>query len=351
LFHALTQTLRRLQEQIWASCLVQLLRDTIVRVSALIPAYNRRPYIVRAINSILAQTLPVDEIIVVDDGSTDGTSETIRSLYGAQVKVLRQENGGVSAARRLAVEAARGDWIAFLDSDDEWLPGRNAALLRAASMIPSKVAWIFGDTRFVTDQGEGSSIFAEYGLTIEQNPRVFNNPLVDLVWDPGRPRASVLQSSLIQRSVLIELQCFSEGLRHGEDFLAGMQVATRYLFAAISPVVTRLHRTSDLKNSSLEGSLPSSGDRYEAMVKGYAVAARSTGDGLWGRLHAQSVRGLCKWRAQNDLPIRRLAWDQFTFGFSIASLAFFSAAMLGTSFFQVGFAMKRRLRRYTSENS
>lgn len=321
-----------------------------MRVSALIPAYNRRPYVVRAINSILAQTVPVDEIIVVDDGSTDGTSETIRSLYGARVKVLRQENRGVSAARRLAVEAARGEWIAFLDSDDEWLPDRNAALLRAASMVPSKVAWIFGDTRFVTDQGEGTSIFAEHGLTIEQNPRVFNNPLADLVWDPGRPRASVFQSSLIHRSALIELQCFSEGLRHGEDFLASMQVASRYLFAAISPVVTRLYRTSDLKDSSLEESLPSSGDRYEAMVKGYAIAARSTGDRLWGRLHAQSVRGWCKWRAQNGLPIRRLACDQFTFGFSVASVAFFGAAMLGTSFFRVGFAMKRRLRRYTRRN-
>jgi glycosyltransferase involved in cell wall biosynthesis len=315
-----------------------------VKVSALIPAYNRRRYVFRAIDSVLAQTMPVDEIIVVDDGSTDGTLEAIRSRYATRVKALRQENRGVSAARRLAVEVARGEWIAFLDSDDEWLPDRNAALLRAASVVPPKVAWIFGDTRFVTDQGEGTTIFAEHGLVIGDNTRVFNNPLCDLAWDPARPRACVVPSSLIHRSALMELQCFSEGLRHGEDFLASMQIATRYQFAAISSVVTKVYRTTDLKDSSLEESLPSSADRYEAMVRAYAFAAQSTGDQVWGKLHAHSVRGLCKWRAQNNLPIRRLAYDQFKFGFSVPSVVFFAAAMLGTSFFQVGFATKRKLK-------
>jgi glycosyltransferase involved in cell wall biosynthesis len=315
-----------------------------VRVSALIPTYNRRPYVLRAIDTIFAQTVPVDEIIVVDDGSTDGTFEAVRSRYANRVKVLRQENRGVSAARRLAIEVARGEWIAFLDSDDEWLPDRNAALLRAASIVPPTVAWVFGDSRFVTDQGDGTTIFAAHGLVVGHDPRVFNDPFYDLEWDPARPRAFVVESSLIRRSVLMELQCFSEGFRHAEDFLASMQIATRYLFAAISPVVTRVYRTSDLKDSSLEESLSSSGDRYEAMVRGYALAARSTGDQVWGKLHAHSVRGLCKWRAQNSLPIRRLACDQFKFGFSVPSVVFFAAAMLGTPFFQVGFATKRKLK-------
>lgn len=316
-----------------------------MKVSALIPTYNRLPYVFRAIDSILAQTRPVDEIIVVDDGSTDGTFEAVPSRYGSRVKVLRQSNRGVSAARRLGIEAARGDLIAFLDSDDEWLSYRNAALLSAASMVPSRVKLIFGNTRYVTDRGEGTTVFAEHGLVIDENPRVFRDPLSDLDWNPARPRVCVIESSLIHRSVLMDLQCFSEGFRHAEDFLAGMQIATRHQFAAISPVVTRVYRTADLKESSLEESLPFSGDRYEALVSGYAFAARGTGDKVWGKLHARSVRGLCKWRAQNDLPIRRLACDQFKFGFSVPSIGFFAAAMLGTSFFQLGFATKRKLRK------
>ncbi len=317
---------------------------TSMKVSALIPTYNRRSYVCRAIDSVLAQTVAVDEIVVVDDGSVDGTADAIRNRYGSNIKIIQQQNGGVSAARRKAIEESRGQWVAFLDSDDEWVPDRNAAFLNAVSIAPQTVAWIFGDTRFVTDCGEGATIFSEHGLVIEQEPCVFKNPLSDLQWDPARPRACVLQSSFIRRSALMDLQCFSEGFRHAEDFLASMQVATRYQFAAISPVVTRLYRTSDLNETSLEQSLPSSEDRYEAIVRGYAAAARSTCDKVWGELHGHSVRALCKWRAQNGLPIRRLACDQFKFGTSVPSLLFFAAAMLGTSFFQAGFVAKRKLK-------
>jgi glycosyltransferase involved in cell wall biosynthesis len=315
-----------------------------VKVSALIPTYNRRTFVLRSIDSVLAQTVPVDEIIVVDDGSTDGTSEAIRSRYGSRVAVFRQENGGVSVARRRAVEEAQGEWVAFLDSDDEWMPGRNALLLDAASALPKTVAWIFGDTEFVTDRGGGATVFGQNGLVIDHGPYLFNHPLSGLFWDPKRPRVCVLQSSLIRRAALIELNCFSEGFSHAEDFLAGLQVASRFAFGAIPAVVTRLYRTSDLKQSSLESTLGSSGDRYSAVTAGYALAAQTAGAKPWGALHADSVRALCKWRAQKGLPIRRLALEQFRFGISTRSIVFFGAALLGPAFFRAGFALKRKLR-------
>ena len=90
-------------------------------VSVVIPAYNVEKYIGRAIDSVLAQTRRPDEIIIVDDGSTDSTAEVIKS-YGSKVRFIRQENGGASVARNTGIEAATGQWIAFLDADDEWLP-------------------------------------------------------------------------------------------------------------------------------------------------------------------------------------------------------------------------------------
>ncbi|RKY08906.1 MAG: hypothetical protein DRP66_03450 [Planctomycetota bacterium] len=90
-------------------------------VSVVIPAYNAQRYVGRAIDSALAQTRRPDEIIVVDDGSTDNTAEVIRS-YGSKVCFIGQENGGASVARNTGIEAARSEWIAFLDADDEWLP-------------------------------------------------------------------------------------------------------------------------------------------------------------------------------------------------------------------------------------
>ena len=90
-------------------------------VSVVIPAYNAADHIARALDSVLAQTHRPDEIIVVDDGSTDNTAAVVKR-YGPAVRYIRQENAGASAARNTAIKAAASDWIAFLDCDDEWLP-------------------------------------------------------------------------------------------------------------------------------------------------------------------------------------------------------------------------------------
>ncbi|MHC5083841.1 MAG: glycosyltransferase family 2 protein, partial [Planctomycetota bacterium] len=94
-----------------------------MKISVVIPAYNAEATVARAINSVLAQTRPADEIIVVDDGSTDNTAEVVRS-FGEAVIFIQQENAGVSVARNKGIETATGDWIAFLDSDDEFLPDK-----------------------------------------------------------------------------------------------------------------------------------------------------------------------------------------------------------------------------------
>ena len=87
-------------------------------VAVIIPAYNREDYIREALDSVLRQTRPADEVIVVDDGSSDRTAEVAESYAG--VTVLRQKNGGASAARNHALGVATSEWVAFLDSDDVW---------------------------------------------------------------------------------------------------------------------------------------------------------------------------------------------------------------------------------------
>jgi GT2 family glycosyltransferase len=93
-------------------------------VSVIIPAYNAGQRIARAINSALDQTLPVLEIIVVDDGSTDDTVK-VASSFGPPVRVISKPNGGPASARNLAASLARGDWLAMLDADDWWFPRKN----------------------------------------------------------------------------------------------------------------------------------------------------------------------------------------------------------------------------------
>lgn len=102
-------------------------------ISVIIPTHDRAAVLPRAIDSALAQQGPSLEIIVADDGSTDGTKETLaRYASDPRVRVLDLAHGGVCRARNSAVAASRGPWLAFLDSDDEWLPGKLAAQLELA---------------------------------------------------------------------------------------------------------------------------------------------------------------------------------------------------------------------------
>jgi glycosyltransferase involved in cell wall biosynthesis len=95
-------------------------------ISIIIPAYNREKYIAEAVESVLAQDYPNKEIIVVDDGSTDSTAEIIKR-YGGRVRYIKKENGGEASARNLGLSSARGELIAWLDSDDYYLSGKLSA--------------------------------------------------------------------------------------------------------------------------------------------------------------------------------------------------------------------------------
>ena len=316
-----------------------------MKVSALIPTYNRREHVARAIDSVLAQTVPVDEIIVIDDGSTDGTREFLQARYAKRLRVYTQPNQGVGAARRRALELATGEWVAYLDSDDEWLPERNAAFRRAASSVPENVAWIFGDTLFVSSlHGRGDSIFREYGFAVEEEVQVLERNFVGPAWTPRKPACSIIQSAFIKRSALLDAGCFAEQLRHTEDFLATMQMASRYSFAAIPGAVTRLYRTLDLQQSSLELGELRSIHQYTGRLLGAELAARIAGREPWGRHHEEMVRAICKLRVEENLPIRRFAFQQFKFGVSGKSLAFLAAALCGPSMIRAGLAAKRKMR-------
>lgn len=298
----------------------------IMKVSALIPTYNRRDYVFRAIASVLSQTTQVDEIVVVDDGSTDGTADEIRARLGDKVRLVRQRNTGVSGARLRAIQEARGEWVAFLDSDDEWLPDRQKQLLAAVELLPSDVAWLFADMRIVTDDGDQKTFFGHYGLNVGGQPEIFEDSL--RIQFPFQ--FPMLQGSLIRRSALLEARCFEDGLRSDDDFLTGFQIACRYRFAAIPSVVTTFYRTSDLFQTSVQYNGVSGPDYYRSRMAAYSLAIKKTGKKEpWAGQYAHVVRGLCKLQTTQGRDIRGLAKEQFRFAISVKSIAFYAAALLG----------------------
>jgi len=177
----------------------------------------------------------------------------------------------------------------------------------------------------VTDAGEDTTLYGEHGLVLKESPHVFEDPMsVQYPFQFG-----LLGGSLIRRDVLLELNCFSEGLEHSEDLLAGYQVASQYKVAAIPNVVMKYYQTSDLRGSSLtfgDGPRP---DHYRARMLAWSLVAESGRRSPWGELHAGAVRGLCTELAREKASTRGLGWRQFRYSFSMKSVAFCCAAMLG----------------------
>ena len=217
-----------------------------MKISALIPTYNRRTRVLRAIQSVLAQTMPVDEIIVVDDGSTDGTAEAIHERYGRAVSVFRQDNAGVSAARNRAIRAARGEWVAFLDSDDEWLPTKLERQFEALKALGSEFGLCFTNCTFDDGTGTNYSVFQDAKFVGRGAFGPFENP-AEYLLGPTSPLR--IQSTVVLKSLIEEIKGFDDGISIMEDLDAFFRLTFKTRFCFVSDPAVRIDRDPGRPNA------------------------------------------------------------------------------------------------------
>lgn len=185
-----------------------------VTVSVIIPSYNRAHTLPRALDSVLAQTRPADEIIVVDDGSTDDTAQLIARNY-PQVIYLKQQNFGVSAARNLAIQQAHGEWLALLDSDDAWLPQK---LEKQLSLLTEQPAFkiIHSD-----------EIWIRNGVRVNQMKK--HAKCGGWIFQHCLPLCAISPSAvMIHRELFNEIGLFDETLPACEDYDLWLRITARY---------------------------------------------------------------------------------------------------------------------------
>jgi hypothetical protein len=211
-----------------------------MKLSVIIPTFNRSACVGEAIRSALEQTRPPDEVIVVDDGSTDETADVL-SAFGSAVRVIRQANAGVSAARNAGIGAARGEWLAFLDSDDLWMPEKLERQLKSASAYPGVVAQMVDAV--VEGYGDDDiSMFAVRGYSQTFERRPFRpRPLRDVL------EVQFFTSTwLLRRETVVTCGMFPSEISIYEDLALLSKVAARGPFSVDCYGGTRMRRVKDV---------------------------------------------------------------------------------------------------------
>lgn len=197
-----------------------------MKLSVIIPSFNRASVLPRALDSVLAQSWTESiELIVVDDGSTDGTAELIAQRY-PNIRYLYQDNAGVSAARNLGLAAAKGDWIALLDSDDAWLTGKLARQFALLEQTGLQIC-------------HTEEIWVRNGVRVNQmnkhkkaGGQIFANCLPLCAMSPS--------SIVLQRAVFDRVGVFDPNLPACEDYDLWLRIACQFEVAFVAePCITK----------------------------------------------------------------------------------------------------------------
>lgn len=190
-------------------------------VSVVIPTWNRRRELAAAIESVLAQTLPVDEMIIVDDGSTDDTWDSLKAMPQRigriGVRVVRQQNAGVSAARNAGIRLASGEFLAFLDDDDVWRPGKMARQLAIFARHPELALVACSSDTLRLPGRSGLQFVSEWGMLVRNR---FLTPCV-----------------VARRGVVLACGGFPEDMHHCEDYALWLRIAARHQCAFLNEVL------------------------------------------------------------------------------------------------------------------
>jgi glycosyltransferase involved in cell wall biosynthesis len=210
------------------------------KVSVIIPTYNRAPIVGEAIDSVLSQCYDDCELIVVDDGSTDGTEELVSS-YLPRLTYLYQGHRGVSAARNRGIASARGEYLSFLDSDDLWLKEKLSLQMRFMESHPEcRICY--------TDE-----IWIRKGVRV--NPMKKHRKYSGMIFEQCLPLCIVSPSSvLIARTLLDEVGIFDETLEVCEDYDLWLRIAARYPIHFIeTPLIVKRGGHMDQLSKKLNG--------------------------------------------------------------------------------------------------
>lgn len=194
-------------------------------ISVVIPLYNKKESIAHTLECVLKQTYQDFEVVVVDDGSTDGSAEIVEGVNDGRIRLIRQENGGVSAARNRGIKEAKSEYIAFLDADDEWKPDHLETLVGLIEKYPQCGAY---STNYEFNQGEKVKPTILNKIPFDGEDGVLSNYFeVASCSHPPMWTSAVC----VKKSLMNEIGGFPIGIAAGEDLLTWARIAVKTKWA------------------------------------------------------------------------------------------------------------------------
>lgn len=215
--------------------------ETKPSVSVIIPTHNRANLVARAIRSVLRQTYQNFEIIVVDDASTDNTKDVIKNFCDERISYIRQKvNKGAPAARNRGIRAARGKYIAFLDSDDEWFPEKLHKQVSFFEELPMTIGVVYAGVVYIKND------IIEVEIKVPQmNGDIHQHIIFTNCVGP-------LSSGIVRRECLETCGLFDERLPSCQDWDIYIRIAKKYHFAFLKDLLVYHHAAADRITTNAE---------------------------------------------------------------------------------------------------
>ena len=210
-------------------------------VSVVIPTYNRALLLGRSIRSVLGQSYEDFEVVVIDDGSTDGTAEVVAGFRDRRIMyVPLARNTGAAAARNVGIRMARGKFLAFQDSDDEWLPSKLAKQMSAFGSGTERLGIVYSDMQLIRTDGDANYFAA---------PSVLPGRLIDPATRFYQVHNLGIQSAVIKREYLEEAGHFNERLPAFEDLEMFIRLSRRCAFRRLREPLVKYYDTQGISQN------------------------------------------------------------------------------------------------------